>query len=599
MKILNKIIEQDGVLELFNCVVIDPVRNPAPETERTVNFVEGMDTSLMATTGVIADFTISSDLADLFKRKFRPIEIKTLFGRAERETSSTWELVLKQVIHYVEVYGLNSPGLFNLEVTGGTIIPLRYVKGISEDELADKVRKLIYANAPIKDVEVVKLILKNFDISYDINLVANNELRVLLFDEAKHVFADGDDAVRYMCYKATGSTMLIKSREVINAMSAASIGSVSRGPGLNPNFFEAHQVPLSKVFNRHKRLIIAAKTAANKTAINKITRLSKVNHVPIQESVGKRFVALALDGKAGSSALSKIGLRDKFKILNLLEYKMQGQDTDAFVIRNGRIHLETGRAVDTSKIPNVMQMVLHSIADDLAHLKGKTILLDASVDYGLPVSRKQTLGNLPFGTAVTVNGPISAGMYWRDEWGAHDLDLSAIDLMGNRTGWGRSSGYHKSNPIAFSGDVTSAYDGAMEFMTSEKETYGLFVNIYSGNENAGFELVVGTDDKSKDKWISDTVIREKHALIGRGSVIGFVKNQTYIVYAGRLDNQHVSGNKNAAILARASGKIWTVKALFDKLNINYVVDKQTDVCYDYDLNYAGFSYDKLEELLLN
>jgi hypothetical protein len=326
--------------------------------------------------------------------------------------------------------------------------------------------------------------------------------------------------------------------------------------------------------------------------------LSKTRHVPIKESIGKRFVALALAGKADAYALTQVSLRDKFKMLNLLEYKRQGNDMDAFIIRNGKVHIEKDRAVnDPVGIARIRDMILYSLAGDLAHLKDKTILLDKSVDLGLPISRKQAIGNLPFGTTVTVDGRISSGVYWHESGGAHDLDLSTIDNDGNRTGWGCYRGYSKKAEVTFSGDVTSAHNGAMEFMTSKKADYGLFVNIYRGNPNSEFELVVGTDNKEKDRWIKDVKVREKSKLNGRGSIIGFVKDTKLVVYQGALNSNRWSSNdKSRAMVARGTGEFWTVGKLLKSLNINFDVDKKADVVYDYDLTYAGFSYDKLEAL---
>jgi len=578
MKIVDKPVTQENVLKLFNCVVVEP-------HELTGQY----DNSLLANYSIITNFAMSREVKWMLEKNSLPIAVKTLFGVKERANSSAIDLIMKQLYHYVEVYGLDQPGLFNLEVTKGEIVRLTYVQGITRDQLVTKIEKLIRANAPIKDIDCAKGIINDFKIEYDINDVANNELRVALFDESKHAFADGDDAVRYMCFKATGSPMLIKSKEVIKAITDTPLGN---------RFFEGHQIPLSKVFNRHKPLILASKNVDTKTTINKITRLSKTNHVPIREPISKRIVSMLLAGTAGSKELALISLRDKFKILNLLEYKKMGHDIDAFIIRNGKIHIEDQRRVDTAKLQGPIDEVLSSIAQDLKHLAGKTILLDESVDYGLPVSRKQTLGNLPFGTQVTIaQGNISSGVHWRNEWGCQDLDLSVINSTGERTGWGQYSGYNNRNPITFSGDVTDAFAGAMEFMTSTGSEYGLFVNNFRGENECEFEVVVGR--AGKNKWIKDTAIREKIHMKSRGNVIGFVKGNTFVAYQGRLDDSRASGDiRNIAIVLRGSSEFWTVRKLFDKLNIKYVVDKQDDVCYDYNMRYESFSYDKLEELLL-
>lgn len=545
--------------------------------------------------GFITDGHISDQQVELLEPLCEPLNITTLFTVEERKTASVRDLVSKQILHYIEVYGLGQPGLFNLEVTNGSVVTIRYFRAVTVDELSELVQKLLYTNAPVKDVESLVNIIREYRIAYDIDSVANNELRVALFDVNNDFFSNGDDAVRYICYKATGSTLLIKSKEVIQAVKNAEIPA---------KFFENHDIVLSRVFNRHKPLILACKNAKNRTVINLIGRYSKQFHVPVVEGINKRFIAAALFGQIDvEKTLKTIGIRDKFKYLNLLEYKKLQNDADVFIVRNGKMHLETGRfKFDIYEINQLIVKIIESLSDDLEHLRTQNILLDTNVDYGLPISRKQTLGRLPFGTAIKVGADqISSGIYWHENGGASDLDLSTIDTEGNRVGWGQISGYNDA-VITFSGDVTSAHNGAMEFMTSPSKkalTYGLFVNIFRGDQNSEFELVVGSNANTSKRWIDKCVVREKAKLESSGNLIGFVKNGRFIVYSGRLNGGRISGGeKTKAIVARATSNFWTVQQVLALLDVDFDTERQEGVTYDHDLTYDQFSFDQLERLLL-
>ena len=570
---------KNEILELFNVMVIDGDR-----------IVDEADTSLIDR-GLITNFVPSNSEARDLKSFNRPLNIKTLFTREERDNGDINDLITIQLSHYLEVYGLGMPGLFDLEVTSGTIIKMNLIRGVTASEFGVMVQNLLYSNAPVDDAGVIAEIIKEYDIHFDINLVLNNELRVRLYNVDQHAFTSGDDAVRYMAYLGTGETMLIKSDEVIDAVRTAKIPK---------SFFKIHDVALAQVFNRHKRLIMAAKNRDNRGYINKISRWSKTRHVPIKEAINKTFVAKALaDDKFDLAVLSKIGVRDKFKFLNLLAYKREGQSTDAFIIRNGKIHIEMDRKVWSKEdIDRVEEAVMASLQADLEHLKGKNILLDGKVRYGLPISRKQAMGRLPYGTRIRSDTPrISSGMYWHNDGGASDLDLSTVDTDGVRTGWGHARGYEKHSPVTFSGDITDAWDGAMEFMTSEEPSYGLFINIFSGNVGCEAELVVG-NDSSKSKWIGDVLIREKIVLSSRGSVVGFVKNNEFTVFAGRTSKSSVSTGGVDPVVTRGMSEFWNVNDLFDMIGIDYDVDKSSEKVYAYDLTYEGFTFDKIEELLL-
>lgn len=571
-------VSNQEILKLLNVMVVDDNQISSTPVLDYIDF------------GLVLNFRPSEKQLAALKEFYKPLDIRTLFTREERDNADPLHLISKQLLHYFEVYGLGIPGLFNLEVSEGHIITMTFIRGITRNELSDMIRKLLYTNAPMKDSVILKGIIDLYNINFDINRIANNELRVSLFNYEKHLFTSGDDAVRYICYLATGDLLLIKSRKVIKAITESIIPT---------NFLRRHKLPLAQVFNRHKRLIIAAKNKENKTEINNISRLSKIKHIPIKEQVSKNFISNALKQYStyDYSVLNKISIRDKFKFLNLLSYKKKQESIDAFVIRNGKIYTkENCKIWPIHNINRVENAILDSLYTDLLKLSDKDILLDDKVDYGLPISRKQTIGKLPFGTCVSIiRGEISSGIYWENAGGATDLDLSTIDMEGKRTGWGQYSEYDRNNPITFSGDITNAPRGAMEFMTSHNIDYGLFVNIYSGDIGSEMELVIG--NTTKEQWIKNPIIREKHKLNSKESIIGFIHNRNFIVYSGRLNNSRISGKKKA-ILMKSTCNFWTVRRLFEALYINYSLDIDTETSYDTDLRYEGFSYDKLEALLL-
>ena len=537
--------------------------------------------------GIVTDFHITDAIREILKEKYSPINVTTLFTVDERMNSSVESLIQKQILHYIEVYGLNTPGLFNLETTSGSITSFNFIKAITIDEVKNKIQNILYSNFPIANTEEFRDVIKHFDVSYDINLVKNNELKMLLYNG--EILTNGDDVVRYIVYHATDSALLIKDEKTIDAVSSKPIYN---------RFLMNHMMVLSEVFNRHKKIIMALKNKNNKSIINKISKQSKSRHVPVYESISKTFISKALSGQIDAeSILKKVTIRDKFKFLNLLEYKMKNNTTDVFIIRNGKVHVEPNRKVyNKTDITNLISLIIESLKIDLSFLKNKSILLDSMVDYGLPISNKQAMGNLPFGTTVSVDGNISSGIYWENSGGATDLDLSAISMKGERIGWGNVSGYNNSD-IIFSGDVTYAENGAMEFMTSSSnynQSYGLFVNIYSGNIGSKAQLVIG--NQAKGKWIDSVKIRESITLNSRGNIIGFVRNGKFVVYQGRIGGSCISGSdKDRSMINRGDVDFWTVKKLFDALDIEYDCDKK-ETSYDIDLTYSAFSYNGLMEV---
>jgi len=529
MKEGNTVSIDKKVFDLFKCMVV--------EDENLLNTRSFASVDL----GVITDFIPNDEQHDFFNREFQPLYLRTLFSVEERNDNDLVSLLCKQIAHYIEVYGLETPGLFDLEVDNGEVVTLVHIHGITRDELTEKVYNILYRNAPVEDAEAVKSIINYYDIAYDINKVDNNELRMLLFDVKRHSFMNGDDAVRWMCYTATERPLLIK-----NAFTEAHV--VAQRHKFTRTFFENHLFVLAQVFNRHKRLILAAKNKNNKDLINKITRLSKKVHVPIKENPAKTFVTRALRNIADVSEkeLDSFTIRDKFKYLNILEYKLLQDPREVYKIRNGKTHVAQARPVYKRKnIQAVLALVLESLKKDIEFLREFNILLSDQCDYGLPISRKQAVGQLPFGTKINIEGErISSGIYWENEWGATDLDLSAIDLNNHAVGWNRASGFAQEQDIVFSGDLVDATNGAMEFLTSSAEfnvPYTLSVNIFSGQKGCQTEVVVGNQiSKEKGNWIESPILRQKMTLKDRETMIGMVKGNQFTVYACQTGGRSVA-----------------------------------------------------------
>lgn len=537
--------------------------------------------------GIVLDFIPTKEQSKVLRAAHKPLKLKTMFSLEERNNTDVSTLITKQITHYFITYGLGAGDVYDITFDGGKVITMTMIRGITVDELGDMFRKKLYTNAPVDKINLYKNLVKDYNFDYDLEKIKNNELRIMLYEPDTHTLNSGDDFVRYMIYKATDNTMLIKSRDVLESVSA-------KKSLFKNKFIKKNENAIAQVFNRHKAIILAAKGKHNRNSINRVSRLSKTMHKPVHEPVAKRFVSLYMSGVKVS--VDQLSVRDKMKLLNVIEWHKGNFTTEMYQIRNGKTYTtEKQRGYETKKLQVLQNKILKSMKSDLRHLKGKNILLDNDVDYGLPISNKQTVGQLPFWTTVTIpqGKRISSGVYWKNSWGAHDLDLSAIDLYGNRSGWGSLRGYHGTEP-KYSGDVTNARDGAMEFMTSKTASYANYVNIYSGNVGAECEIVVGTE--GKNKWIKNPIARERIKLNSRQMIVGFTKENRFVFYTGRYGNSRISFSSNP-VIDRMRCDMWTVKRLFDELDVKYTLDKQAESLYDYDMSYSGFSYDKLEKLM--
>lgn len=115
--------------------------------------------------------------------------------------------------------------------------------------------------------------------------------------------------------------------------------------------------------------------------------------------------------------------------------------------------------------------------------------MSQDVHLALPASEKMFIGNLPYGSSITQKEAITVGIYWRNEWGARDLDLSALAL--GKVGWNAA---YNAPGVTYSGDITNAPDGATELLRFDMQItapYLVMVNVYAGAEETSFKIMVG------------------------------------------------------------------------------------------------------------
>jgi hypothetical protein len=137
-------------------------------------------------------------------------------------------------------------------------------------------------------------------------------------------------------------------------------------------------------------------------------------------------------------------------------------------------------------------MVYCVLYDELiTRLKKKAckVKLDPNINLTLPTSEKSFVGHLPIGSNVTLDEDAILGVNWKGVNGAQDIDLSMIDIKGNKFGW-NSHYYNDERTVVYSGDMTSANPEATELLYAAKGMPDgiAYVNLFRGNSESKFTL---------------------------------------------------------------------------------------------------------------
>jgi len=306
--------------------------------------------------------------------------------------------------------------------------------------------------------------------------------------------------LRYTVFKATGSAMLIKSGGAVRQIKESAFSPTDA-------FESCGEARMAEVFNRFKPLFLAYKSGGDsgtKKMINRIAKLSKTKHKPLPVNALNEVTSrsLKLEDLHWLKNATPFAL---CKALQACYTRMNNSRTIfAYHIRNGKSwYKEAANKTDTVDINYNFDLIANELKLRV-NTEGHKIFIPEGIEYALPTSEKMMIGNVPTGTKFTAN-QVAAGIYWENSWGARDLDLSSIDVGGNKVGWdSRYSG--QDSAIKYSGDITDAKNGAVEYINVSsklKNATMVLNNVYSGEPDCKYKIIVGKGANISDKYMQD------------------------------------------------------------------------------------------------
>ena len=437
-------------------------------------------------------------------------EINATFHKSwdKIRNASMFQLVMEQIIHYITTYGFEALGIYDestvyipaekLEIPGLELdnLHITVIRGLTPDELKERLMKLLQTGIAlhkdtINDVVDVAQFLR---IDHkDIADIRNKEVKVIMYDHLNIFPENPVEFLRYLVYKATENTLLIKNKKTIEAIKKGNNIHIFKLFNDYKNKYGLEK--LATIFYRFKPLFLAFKGeyALTDKQINKIRKLAKIYHKPMPEdylnSVTHRIKKGTLDPKVLRNALANANVFRKIRLAYALKYRTKDVDSIIYKVRNGRGY-STDFSFEKKEFSQIVfEIVKESIIKDISgNVKGKKIFIPKSITYALPATEKQFTGNLPSGTYVSIDKDMIFGVNWKNTGGHRiDLDLSLMNAQIGKIGW--DSRYRTGDrSVLFSGDITDASgkNGATELFYVQKDAYGnfiMYVNYYNYNKD--------------------------------------------------------------------------------------------------------------------
>lgn len=468
-------------------------------------------------------------------------EINSTFHKSwdKIRNASLDQLLLEQAIHYVTTYGFEALGIdndyvyipdeaINIPDIDASRFPLVMIKGYTKEELKAKAMDLLGTGIALEErtiSDVVDVLVFTGLDEKELELVRNKETRILLYKYLNILPSDPTEMLRYLVHMATNNTLLIKNPSTIlsikerNNMDVA--GAISRYSSLYG------LSKLATIFYRFKPIFLAFRTnSALKKAINKIRKLAPKNHIPMKgdylNEVTARISHGSYDEKILRNKLENANAFRKIRLAYALKYRTnENADSILYKIRNGKSYVEEFDFDNKEVAQQAFEIVKGSIVSDLRkNVEGKKIFIPDNMIYALPATEKQFSGNLPSGTCVVVPNNIMFGIYWEDlENERVDLDLSMVNAD-IKIGW---DSHYRTNNILFSGDMTSAQNGATELFYVTKEANGayvIYVNHYNREENdVPFKTIVAKEEVNGPELDKGHMIDPNDVVCSTNSVV--------------------------------------------------------------------------------
>lgn len=403
-------------------------------------------------------------------------------------TSKTrWQLFLDQIRHYASTYGTDFQGEAWIpertsELPSFPYKELKVLEPMLLPELETEITKLAYSNIAMSadTLTCIVDIVEETNVSLDIELIKNRELKLRMIP-MDYKFKNGQECLLWILWKWFNISMLVKNKETFDSIKPES--------NMLPVLIKNREV-LASVFYRNKDVFMQFKKCKELCHIvNVIRKLATKLHKPMKKSPW-----LMLEEMSWMERINLFISAPTFKLVQM--YNVLNNPTGYYVIRNGKAFYKESVTREVNNL--LLRELLEVIANKVP--KVESVALPKGIELAMPTSEKNFIGDIPLGSYVDcAEKNTMIGIYWRNEWGAHDLDLHVMTIDGSAIGW--NAEYRKDEEILFSGDMTDADPEAAEVMWFKNQPTDSIVSVneFRGDDKYEYDIFVAQESATDFK----------------------------------------------------------------------------------------------------
>lgn len=436
------------------------------------------------------------------------------------EKRSDFRLKIEQILHYITTYGFEAMGIKSsfVYIPRGEVelpelekdISFLFIKALTVEETEKKLNELIQSGIAMSEQTQIDILNIYNQVGFDASIIEkcrNKELKSKLYKEYDLIPKNATEFLRYVITESTGNSLVIKDPSTISAIKECD--NAYKVVSSFMKYKDSYSlIPLSKFFYRYKPLFLAFKSYSElKPIINRIRKLAVKYHKPmhpdlLNDITDKLNNQKPIDYSAFYKALNKVNAFRKIRLLYALQNMVDQNKEIVYKIRNGKSYATNRKLTfNIDELRYVKNRIYTCIIEDLKKIIDKKLFyIPNNINYALPATEKQFIGNIPSGSSVNTNKDMVIGIHWYNQHTRRvDLDLSLIDISGAKYGW--DAQYRNgTRTVLFSGDITDAPipNGASEFYYFkgiQDGSYLINLNFYNASDfndkEIPFHIVIG------------------------------------------------------------------------------------------------------------
>jgi len=225
--------------------------------------------------------------------------------------------------------------------------------------------------------------------------ILNRELKIRLYKLFYIAPTDNVEYLRYVIFLLTDTTLLIKNTNLYETI----IESGRRE--ILDDILDMAPKKLSSIFLRYKLIFLALKKlSSNKTFFNRLRKDSKKTHIPLPidyfNDITNQISKGSFDINIFRKKIDNINIFRKIRLLNALTFRLNPSKNIVYKIRNGKSYVDKlNVGINNQKVLiNVIIILKQNIANQF-NIDDKIFYIPNYVEYGLPTTEKQFIGNFP------------------------------------------------------------------------------------------------------------------------------------------------------------------------------------------------------------